>query len=68
MHDIVRAGSRFVIATHSPLLMAFPGARLYEFSALGPVPVAWADVDTVKITSDFLDDPTGFLDELLADD
>lgn len=68
MFDLVHAGSQFVLATHSPLLMALPGARLYEFSAQGPTSVAWADVDTVRITADFLDDPTGFLDELLVDD
>jgi len=28
IHDLVRAGSQFIIATHSPILMAYPGATL----------------------------------------
>lgn len=68
MHDLVAQGCQFVIATHSPLLMAYPNAAIFEFSDDGPVPVAWADVDTVRITTDFLAHPSDFLDELLADD
>src|SRR4051794_34830281 len=31
MYDAVKAGGQFIVATHSPALMAFPGAALYEF-------------------------------------
>jgi predicted ATPase len=68
LHDLVRSGAQFVMATHSPLLMAFPGARIYEFSERGPSAVDWADVDAVRVTTDFLGDPAGFLADLLADD
>lgn len=68
LHDLVAEGSQFVIATHSPLLMAYPDALIYEFTEGGPRRVAWPEVDTVAITTDFLGDPTGFLRELLADD
>jgi predicted ATPase len=67
LHDLVADGCQFVIATHSPLLMAYPNASIYEFTCDGLAEVEWADVDTVRITSDFLAHPTEFLDELLTD-
>lgn len=68
MHDLVAQGCQFVIATHSPLLMAYPNAVIHRFSDDGPAPVEWADIDTVRITADFLAHPAEFLDELLSDD
>ena len=68
VHDLVAQGCQFVIATHSPLLMAYPGATIYEFGDDGPTAVDWRAVDTVRLTADFLDDPEGFLHDLLVDD
>ena len=67
MHDLVEQGCQFLLATHSPLLMAYPEATIYEFSDAGPSRVAWADVDTVAITADFLASPRDFLHELLGE-
>lgn len=66
IHDLVSEGCQFVIATHSPLLMAYPAATIYQFDESGISPVEWADIDTVRITSDFLAHPTDYLAELLA--
>lgn len=68
LHDLVEQGCQFVIATHSPLLMAYPDAVIYRFDDDGPAETRWNDIDTVHITKDFLDDPQGFMCELLADD
>jgi len=68
MHDLVTAGCQFVIATHSPLLMAYPNASIFEFTDHGPALAEWANVDTVRITSDFLAHPSEFLNDLLNDD
>ncbi len=67
MHDLVAEGCQFVLATHSPLLMAYPAATIYQFDHDGITPVDWADIDTVRITADFLAHPRDFLRELLAD-
>jgi predicted ATPase len=64
MHDLIQQGSQFVIATHSPLLMAYPEASIYEFADDGPNLVDWASIDAVRITSDFLARPSHYLDEL----
>jgi predicted ATPase len=57
MHDLVLEGSQFVLATHSPILMAYPDATILELSDDGLRPVAWADVEHVQLTRAFLDDP-----------
>ena len=68
MRDLVAAGCRFVIATHSALLMAYPNASIFEFTDHGLALAEWANVDTVRITSDFLALPSEFLNDLLNDD
>jgi len=56
--------SQFVIATHSPLLMAFPGAVIYSLDGGAPRRVAWEDLEHVALTRDFLNDPGAFLRRL----
>jgi predicted ATPase len=56
-----RAGAQFVIATHSPILLACPGARIYELTERGIDQCAYDDVDAVRLTRGFLDDPERYL-------
>ncbi|MEM9514992.1 MAG: AAA family ATPase [Actinomycetota bacterium] len=67
IHDLLGEGCQFVIATHSPLLMAYPGASIYRFDSTGIERVNWEEIDTVQITADFLANPDQFVSELLAD-
>ena len=67
MHELVQAGSQFVLATHSPLLMAYPGCDVWSFTETGIAKTAAADTDHWRITKRFLSDPEGMLRELLAD-
>ena len=67
IHDAVRAGSQFVVATHSPLLMSLPGALIYELSDEGIAPVDYDDVRAVALWRTFLAAPERMLDRLLAD-
>ena len=65
LRDMVNEGeSQFVIATHSPLLMAFPGAALYSLDGGAPHRVAWDELEHVALTRDFLNDPDAFLRHL----
>jgi predicted ATPase len=64
MHDLVRAGSQFVVATHSPILLAFPGALILRCHAEGVEPVAYDDAEPVRLTRAFLRDPEQFLHAL----
>lgn len=68
LHEMTTDGeSQFVIASHSPILMAFPGAAIYHLSGGAPEPIAWRDLEHVSLTRDFLNDPQVFLRHLLAD-
>lgn len=68
MHDLVEDGSQFVIATHSPILLAFPGAWIYQLQPDGIARVAYEDTDVVQLTKTFLDGPDRFLRHLFADE
>lgn len=65
IHDLVNDGSQFVIATHSPLLMAYPDACIFQCTADGVSPVAYEDTAHFRVTRDFLFDPARALRELL---
>ncbi|MBV9409786.1 MAG: AAA family ATPase [Candidatus Eremiobacteraeota bacterium] len=54
-------GSQFVIATHSPILAALPGATILVFNGDKLVPTAYDDLEHVRVTRDFLNAPERFL-------
>ncbi|HSD33461.1 MAG TPA: AAA family ATPase [Gemmatimonadales bacterium] len=62
--EMVEQDAQFVIATHSPILLAFPGAAIYSFDRLPVAAVAYGDLDHVTLTRDFLNDPRAFLRRL----
>ena len=68
IHALVGDQSQFIIATHSPMLMAYPDAWIYECSAAGLQRVSYDDTQHVKITRDFLANPQRMLDELFKGD
>lgn len=65
--EMVAADAQFVIATHSPILMAFPGARILSFDTIPPTPVAYDDLEHVVLTRDFLNNPQAYLRHLLGE-
>jgi predicted ATPase len=67
MHDLADEGAQFIVATHSPILLAFPGALIYELTEDGPVETAYRDTDHFRLTRAFLDAPERFLRELFAE-
>ncbi|PSV56756.1 AAA family ATPase [Photobacterium sp. GB-3] len=54
MHRLVEAGSQFIIATHSPILLAYPRAKIYQFSDSGIDETAYEDTEHYEITRNFL--------------
>ncbi|MEP7157729.1 MAG: AAA family ATPase [Betaproteobacteria bacterium] len=68
LHDLILAGSQFVIATHSPILMAYPDAFIYQFSRDGIARVAYEDTEHFQVTRDFLANPQRMLKILLDRD
>ena len=67
LFDAVRAGSQLIIATHSPILAAFPGASIRVFSGDGIVETPYDELDHVRITREFLNAPERYLRELTGD-
>ena len=67
IHELVGAGSQFVIATHSPLVLAYPDAVIYECNEDGLSEIAYEQAGTVRLYSGFLGARERFLEELLAD-
>ncbi len=66
MAESIAAGSQFIVATHSPLLMAFPGAVVYEFDAeYGFTEVGFDELDSTALWQRFFADPTSFYERLL---
>lgn len=67
LHELVTAGeSQLIIATHSPIIMAYPNARILVFGSEGISPRPYQDTEHYQVTSDFLKNPDRFLRHLLA--
>ena len=60
-----RAGSQFIIATHSPILLTMPDSEIFEFSENGISKVHYKDTEHYQITRNFLENPEKMLKYLL---
>ena len=67
VHELVSDGSQFIIATHSPLVLAYPHATIYNCTEHGVEEVAYEDAEPVRLTQSFLDARERFLEQLLSD-
>ncbi|MBL9133128.1 MAG: AAA family ATPase [Verrucomicrobiaceae bacterium] len=65
LHDLVDEFSQFIIATHSPLIMAYPDAWIYQFGPDGIERIAYEDTEHFQITRSFMRDPKVMLKRLL---
>ena len=64
LKQVVAHGSQLVICTHSPILMAFPGAEILLFEGDRLTPTPWDELDHVRLTRAFLNDPESYLRRL----
>jgi predicted ATPase len=65
MHDLVLDACQFIVATHSPILMAYPDAYIYRCDKDGLTQIAYQDTDHFKVTREFLANPDRMLRVLL---
>jgi predicted ATPase len=69
IRDLALAGSQFVVATHSPILLAVPDARILHIDADGTITeVSYDDAEPVVLARSFLADPARYLHYLLSDE
>lgn len=64
MHELVGEGSQFIIATHSPIIMAYPNARIYQINE-GFEQVNYKDTEHYQVMHSFLNNTQKMLDILL---
>jgi predicted ATPase len=68
IHQLVEDKSQFIIATHSPILLSYPNAKIIQFDGAGLSEVAFEDTEHYAVTRDFLNNYPQRLKRLLADD
>jgi len=68
IHQLVKKGSQFVIATHSPILLAYPGARILLLDQNGMNEIAYEETENYSVTRRFLNNHENMVRELLEDD
>jgi predicted ATPase len=67
--ELVKQGSQIVVATHSPILLALPGATIYEITETGEIEaVDYDQALPLRMTRDFLAAPRRYLRHLLTDE
>jgi predicted ATPase len=62
--EMLQKDAQFIIATHSPILMAFPDAVLFNFDHSSIHPVEYSDLEHVNLMRSFLNDPQAYLRQL----
>jgi predicted ATPase len=68
LHELIERDAQFIIATHSPIIMAYPDAIIYEFSAEGLRAIQYKETEHYRITRAFLDRPEQMLRHLFGDE
>ena len=67
MHDLVAEGSQFIVSTHSPILLGYPGAKIYVLSDDGIAETPYEKTEVFELTRSFLGDRGQFLHHLFED-
>ncbi|MBQ3994585.1 MAG: AAA family ATPase, partial [Erysipelotrichaceae bacterium] len=57
IHDLVKTDSQFIISTHSPILMSYPDADLFELSEKGIQKTSYHETEHYRILKAFIDKP-----------
>lgn len=65
LEGLVKQDSQFVIATHSPIIMAYPDAQILAFGENGIQPIAYEETEHYRVTKTFLDSPERMFRHLL---
>lgn len=68
IHDLVASGhAQFVIATHSPIILSFPGATILNLDGDRISPIEYKETSHYKLTREFLECPERYFRHLFAD-
>lgn len=67
INDLINRGSQFVIATHSPIILAYPYATIYDFASQGIREIKYTETDSFQITRRFILNHDQMIQSLFAD-
>lgn len=67
LQEMITQDAQFIIATHSPILLAFPGATIYSFDQVPASAVEYGELEHVVLTREFLNAPERYLRALRDD-
>jgi predicted ATPase len=67
IHELVLEDSQFIIATHSPIILAYPEATIYACGSDGITQISYDDAELVQLTRGFLEAPQRYLRQLFSD-
>ena len=67
LHDLARQQSQFIIATHSPIILAYPNSTIYQLSDEGMAIVEYTDTEHYAIAKSFLENHEKMLGLLLEE-
>lgn len=67
MHELVKNGSQLILATHSPILMAYPQAALLKFDERGIHPTEYKKTEHYQVSRAFLEKPQKMLRVLFSE-
>ena len=64
LKEMVQKDCQFIIATHSPIILAFPGAQILSCDSAPMQEVQYEELENVQLMKDFLNGPERYLDRL----
>ena len=67
IHELVLGNSQFIIATHSPIIMAYPNSTIYLLDQKGINEVAYLDTEHYTVTREFLNNRERMLSILMSE-
>ena len=67
MHELVRSNSQFIVATHSPIVMAYPNAIIYLLTEDGIERIDYTETEHYRVMRDFINNHVKMLDILMSD-
>lgn len=65
IYELAKQGSQFIIASHSPILLGIPGAKILNFDSKEIIPIDYQDTESYQITELFINNRAGLLNKLL---
>lgn len=67
LHELVKNDSQFIIATHSPIIMAYPNAQIFSLSVQGIASISYEETEHFLVAKDFLNNREKMLRVLLGE-